>query len=197
MYAFIRGTLVEKGRDRVNLATEDGVGYEIFICQSERDQFPTTGDEVTFFTHLHVREDKLKLYGFINRSTRDFFRDLLPQKGIGPKLALSVLSDLGADAFRRAIHQQDTDTLMDVKGVGKKTAKRLIVEMSEKLPRAEEGEGFAGNPIFNEAVQALQGLGFTQEQSSGAVRGALEQVGDETPELEDIIGHALSELEGD
>jgi Holliday junction DNA helicase RuvA len=196
MFAFVRGTLVEKGRDRVNVLVDGGVGYEIFICQSERDQFPSTGNEVTFFTHLHVREDKMKLYGFINRSTRDFFRDLLPQKGIGPKLALSVLSDLGADAFRTAIHQQDTDALMDVKGVGKKTAKRLIVEMSEKLPKAEEGDGYAGEPIYNEAIQALQGLGFSQEQSSDAVRNALDQVADGNPELEDVIGLALSELEG-
>jgi Holliday junction DNA helicase RuvA len=196
MFAFVRGTLVEKGRDRVNVLVDGGVGYEIFICQSERDQFPSTGNEVTFFTHLHVREDKMKLYGFINRSTRDFFRDLLPQKGIGPKLALSVLSDLGADAFRTAIHQQDTDALMDVKGVGKKTAKRLIVEMSEKLPKAEEGDGYAGDPIYNEAIQALQGLGFSQEQSSDAVRNALDQVADGSPELEDVIGLALSELEG-
>jgi Holliday junction DNA helicase RuvA len=196
MFAFVRGTLVEKGRDRVNVLVDGGVGYEIFICQSERDQFPSTGNEVTFFTHLHVREDKMKLYGFINRSTRDFFRDLLPQKGIGPKLALSVLSDLGADAFRTAIHQQDTDALMDVKGVGKKTAKRLIVEMSETLPKAEEGDGYAGEPIYNEAIQALQGLGFSQEQSSDAVRNALDQVADGNPELEDVIGLALSELEG-
>ena len=196
MFAFVRGTLVEKGRDRVNVLVDGGVGYEIFICQSERDQFPSTGEEVTFFTHLHVREDKMKLYGFINRSTRDFFRDLLPQKGIGPKLALSVLSDLGADAFRTAIHQQDTDALMDVKGVGKKTAKRLIVEMSEKLPKAEEGDGYAGDPTYNEAIQALQGLGFSQEQSSDAVRNALDQVHDGNPELEDVIGLALSELEG-
>jgi Holliday junction DNA helicase RuvA len=196
MFAFLRGTLVEKGRDRVNLATTSGVGYEIFICQSERDQLPATDETAVFHTHLHVREDKLKLYGFINRSTRDFFRDLLPQKGIGPKLALSILSDLGADAFRRAVHQQDTDTLMDVKGVGKKTAKRLIVEMSEKLPRAEEGNGYASDPTFNEAVQALQGLGFSQKQSSGAVREALEQGPNASPELEDVIGLALSELEG-
>ncbi len=196
MFAFLSGTLVEKGRDRVNLAAKSGVGYEIFICQSERDQFPETGKEVTLHTHLHVREDQLKIYGFVNRSTRDFFRDLLPQQGIGPKLALSILSDLGADAFRRAIHQQDTDTLMDVKGVGKKTAKRLIVEMSEKLPRSEEGSGYAGDPIFNEAVQALQGLGFTQEQASGAVREALDQMQNDSPELEDVIGLALSELEG-
>jgi Holliday junction DNA helicase RuvA len=197
MYAFLRGTLVDKGRDRVNLETGDGVGYEVFISQDERGKLPATGETVTLFTHLHVREDKLKLYGFVNRSTRDFFRGLLPQKGIGPKLAMSVLSDLGAEQFRKAVHQQDTDLLTQVKGVGKKTAKRLIVEMSEKLPEPGEGDEVSTDPTFDEAVQALQGLGFPKEQASEAIREALDGSENGTPELEELISQGLNALEGD
>lgn len=195
MYAFIQGTLEEKGRDRVNILSPAGIGYEIFILQSERASFPSTGEELRLYTHLHVREDKLKLYGFLNRSTRDFFRDLLPQKGIGPKLGISILSDLGPEEFRKAIHHQDTDSLTQVKGVGKKTAKRLIVEMAEKLPKPDEDGAVERDALFEEAVQALRGLGFSKQQSTGAVRSARESA-DGDLELEDLISESLNELEG-
>lgn len=194
MYAFIQGTLEQKGRDRVNILTPAGIGFEVFILQSERSSFPSTGEELKLYTHLHVREDQLKLYGFLNRSTRDFFRDLLPQKGIGPKLGISILSDLGADEFRKAVHRQDTDALTQVKGVGKKTAKRLIVEMGEKLPRSDE-DVVEQDPLFDEAVQALRGLGFSKNEATGAVRNARDS-GDEELELEDLISKSLNELEG-
>lgn len=197
MYAFLTGKLVEKGRDRVNIKTNGGVGYEVFISQTERDTFPETGSDITLYTHLHVREDKLQLFGFMNRSTRDFFRDLLPQKGIGPKLAISILSDLGPEEFRTAVHRQDTDALTEVKGVGNKTAKRLIVEMSEKLPQPEEGKDLASDPTYNEAVQALRGLGFTKGESSDAVRQALDELDGSSVELEDVISRGLDFLEGE
>jgi len=194
MYAFIKGTLVEKGRDRVHVETSGGVGYEIFISQSERDAYPDPGTEVTLHTHLYVREDKQQLFGFLNRPTRDFFRDLLPQKGIGPKLAISILSDLGSEEFRKAVHRQDTDALTKVKGVGKKTAKRLIVEMAEKLPQPDQDQGLTQDPRYDEAVQALRGLGFNKEKAAQAVREALEN-GNPEQSLEDVISSGLEELE--
>ncbi|MFB6347489.1 MAG: Holliday junction branch migration protein RuvA [bacterium] len=194
MYAFIEGKLEEKGRDRVNILTPAGIGFEVFILQSERSSFPGTGEKLRLYTHQHVREDQLKLYGFLNRSTRDFFRDLLPQKGIGPKLGISILSDLGADEFRKAIHHQDTDVLTQVKGVGKKTAKRLIVEMGEKLPKPGE-EDVQEDALFEEAVQALKGLGFSKQHAAGAVRKARENH-DGSFELDELISESLTELEG-
>jgi Holliday junction DNA helicase RuvA len=195
MYAFIRGKLVKKGRDRVHLETKGGVGYEIFISQSERNEFPEPGEELLLHTHLHVREDNLQLFGFITRSTRDFFRDLLPQKGIGPKLAVSILSDLGAEDFRKAVHRQDTEALKSVKGVGKKTAKRLIVEMGEKLPEPGE-DTTVDDPLYDEAVQGLRGLGFSKDRAADAVRKALNEVDPDEKSLENLIGRGLEELEG-
>ncbi len=193
MFAFIRGTLVEKGVDNAVLETPGGVAYEVQIAESERPEFPDSGSTCRLFTHLYVREDRMQLYGFINRSTRDFFRQLLPQKGIGPKLAMSVLSELGSDKFRSAIHQQDIDQLTRVKGVGKKTARRLIVEMAEKLPRSPgDGDG-APDPVEEEAVQALIGLGFRQNEATRAVSSATEE---QTPEdVETLISRSLTFLE--
>lgn len=197
MYSFLNGKLVEKGRDRVNIMTDDGVGYEVFISQNERSSFPATGERLTLYTHLHVREDNLQLFGFLNRSTRDFFRDLLPRKGIGPRLAISILSDLGADQFRKAVHRQDTETLTQVKGVGQKTAKRLIVEMAEKIPHPTEDGQPVDEPIFEEAVQALRGLGFSKDRASGAIRKALKKTTNDEPELESILSRGLEVLEGE
>lgn len=196
MYAFLDGTLVQKGRDRINLLTPQGVGYEIFITDSEREDYPSTGSEIRVYTHLHVREDELTLYGFLQRSNRDFFRQLLPQKGIGPRLALSVLSDLGSEAFREAVFQQDLEMLTRVKGVGEKTARRLIVELGEKLPRHPEDESTEVQPLLQEASEALMGLGFKKQEASQAVRSALDDAFDpEEDSLEELISQSLERLE--
>lgn len=196
MYAFIDGTLVELGRDRVNLLTPAGVAYEILIVESERSEYPSTGSELRLFTHLHVRENEMSLYGFLSRANRDFFRQLLPQKGIGPRLALSVLSDLGSEAFREAVFQQDLETLTRVKGVGEKTARRLVVELGEQLPRHPEDTS-TYQPVMHEASEALVGLGFDKKEAGEAVRRALD---DETfdpdgESLEELISRSLEHLE--
>lgn len=193
MFAFIRGTLVEKGVDSAVIETPGGVAYEVRIAESERPEFPESGTECRLYTHLYVREDRMQLYGFTNRSTRDFFRQLLPQKGIGPKLAMSVLSELGSERFRSAVHQQDIDQLTRVKGVGKKTARRLIVEMAEKLPPPSEGEDGVADPLQEEAVQALIGLGFGQKEASRAVSRANQEASPE--DVESLISRSLTQLE--
>lgn len=201
MFSYISGELAEKGQDRIIVEARSGVAYEVFIAQSERNSFPETSQQVKIHTHLHVREDALKLYGFYNRSTRNFFRQLLPQKGVGPKLAMSILSDLGPEAFRKAVHNQDTDKLKEVSGVGNKTAKRLIVEMSEKLPAPSDGSASGDadpqGALFNEALEALLGLGFQKNQASSAVREALELMNDQEQEydLETLISQSLQNLD--
>lgn len=192
MYAYIRGRLEKKGLDRAIVETANGVAYEIMIAESERDQFPETGEEIQLHTHLYVREDKQRLYGFVNRAGRDFFRQLMTQKGIGPSLALSVLSDMGAERFREAIYNQDIDALKEIKGVGKKTAQRLIVEMAEKLPEPDEQEG--PRPVVDEAIEALLGLGFNKSEATEAVEQAAEE-GDHD-DVEDLLSESLARLEG-
>jgi len=193
MFAYISGSLEKKGLDRAIVETASGVGYEILIAEGERSSFPETGEPVKLHTHLHVREDKQKLYGFINRATRDFFRQLMTQKGIGPRLALSVLSDMGAQKFREAIYNQDIEALKEIKGVGKKTAQRLIVEMAEKLPEPE-GEYEGSRPVIDETVEALLGLGFRKKEATEAVKQAAEHGSFE--DVEELLGESLSRLEG-
>ena len=193
MYAFVRGRLAEKGLDRAIVETGDGVGFEIFIAESERELFPETGETIQLYTHLYVREDRMNLFGFIKRAARDFFRQLLTQKGIGPSLALSVLSDMGAERFRSAIYNQDIDALKEIKGVGKKTAQRLIVEMAEKLPDPDPVQG--PEPLVDETVEALIGLGFHKDEAVDAVNASRREEDYET--VEDLLSASLSRLEAD
>jgi Holliday junction DNA helicase RuvA len=192
VYAYVKGRLEKKGLDRAIVETQSGVAYEILIAESERSEFPDTGEEIQLHTHLYVREDKQRLYGFINRAARDFFRQLMTQKGIGPSLALSVLSDMGAERFREAIYDQDIDALKEIKGVGKKTAQRLIVEMAEKLPEPDEKEG--PRPLVDEAIEALLGLGFRKSEATEAVEQAADDA--EHDDVEDLLSDSLTRLEG-
>ncbi|MFB6356842.1 MAG: Holliday junction branch migration protein RuvA [bacterium] len=194
MIAFIRGELVQKGKDRAIVETSGGVGYELFIASSERPEFPETGEEICLHSHMYVREDRMQLYGFIHRTTRDFFRQLLTQKGVGPKLAVSILSQMGADEFRNAVLNNDMDTLTQIKGVGEKTAKRLILEMAEKLPEPAGGNG-EGSPFHDEAVEAMIGLGFQQGEANRAVREASKS-GDFS-NVEELLQKSLETLEQD
>lgn len=193
MYAYVTGTLAEKGMDRAIVETSGGVAYEIYIAESERPEFPETGQDIRLYTHLYVREDRMNLFGFIRRAARDFFRQLLTQKGIGPSLALSVLSDMGAERFRSAIYHQDVDALKEIKGVGKKTAQRLIVEMAEKLPEPDPEEG--PKPLVDETVEALIGLGFRKEEAVEAVNEARKTT--EADNVEDLLSESLSRLEAE
>ena len=194
MYSHVNGKLVEKGKDRVVVETPGGIGYELYIVESERPELPEAGGEIQMFTHLYVREDRLRLYGFVNRSTRDFFRKLLPQKGIGPSMAVNILSGMGADKFRRAVHNQDVEALTGIHGVGKKTARRLIVEMAEKLPLHPEEESEETRPVVEEAIEALMGLGFGKDEASRAVRETARS--SEFSNVEELIQATFSRLEG-
>lgn len=194
MFAFIEGTLFEKGKDRVILKTAGGVAYELFTVESERDDFPETGSEAKFYTHLYVREDRQKIYGFFHRASRDFFRQLLPQKGIGPSMATNILSGMGPKKFRQAVHNQDIDALTMINGVGKKTAQRLIVELAEKLPlAAPEGTTSEEISVLEEAIEALIGLGFTKGESASAVEKTAGEV--DFDSVEDLIQATFSRLE--
>ncbi|MFP4687063.1 MAG: Holliday junction branch migration protein RuvA [bacterium] len=194
MFAFIEGTLVEKGKDRVIIQTSGGVGYELYTVESERDDFPKSGSQVKFFTHLYVREDRQIIYGFIHRASRDFFRQLLPQKGIGPSMAINILSGMGPEKFRRAIHNQDMDALTMINGVGKKTAQRLIVELAEKLPLASgEGTSAESLPVLEEAIEALIGLGFTKGEATSTVEKTARKV--DFDSVEELIQATFSRLD--
>lgn len=164
-----------------------GVGYEVLIPLSSFDRLPPVGQEVKLLTHLAVREDAHTLYGFLTPSERDLFRLLIHSvSGIGPKIALSILSGLSVNAFRSAVAAQDVKALSSVSGVGRKTAERIVVELKDKLATFGTDAGSAGIPRaalpesearLADASAALIALGFKPQEAQESVRAAAALLG--------------------
>jgi Holliday junction DNA helicase RuvA len=159
------------------LVDVNGVGYELEAPMTTFYDLPAVGEKVTLFTHLVVREDAHLLYGFSRESQRRLFRDLLRINGVGPRVALAVLSGLSEDEFRRCVQHEDLARLIQVPGIGRKTAERLVIEMRDKLPAAGETTASAQAPAapaasdpVSEAVSALIALGYKPNEASRAVR---------------------------
>lgn len=180
MIGFLRGTLLDKQPPFVTLDV-NGVGYELEVPMSTLFQLPETGKPLELHTHLVVREDAQLLYGFYCKRDRQMFRELIRLNGVGPKLALALMSGMSADELIGCVHAEDTARLMKVPGVGKKTAERLLVELKGKfkdwdvtlsgisLP-AEAATAQAGAGAEQDAVSALVSLGFKPAEASRAVR---------------------------
>src|SRR6187200_2039248 len=165
-----------------------GVGYEVFIPLSSYDKLPAPGEVVHILTHLHVREDAQILYGFMSVAERDLFRLLVNHvSGIGPKLALAVLSGMSVSHFKTAVVNSDVASLSKISGLGKKTAERIVLELKDKLGVAAAWE--AASPEeeqANEAVLALIALGYKQVDAHKAVRD-IQQGGKEPKRAEDLV----------
>src|SRR5216117_293885 len=177
-----------------------GVGYEVFIPLSSYDKLPAPGEPVQILTHLHVREDAQILYGFMTASERDLFRLLVNHvSGIGPKLALAVLSGMSVSNFKAAVVNSDTTAISKISGLGKKTAERIVLELKDKLGVAAAWEAataaHAPTPEqeqANEAVLALIALGYKQVDAHKAVRD-LQQKG-EGKSAEELVKLALKRI---
>jgi len=167
MIGRLRGILLEK-RPPYLLLEVNGVGYELEAPISTFYKLPETGQEITLYTHLAVREDAHTLYGFAALEERTLFRNLIKVSGIGAKLGLLILSGMTVDSFARCVQEGDTAALTRLPGVGKKTAERLIVEMRDRIETLELGEGSgAGRRIApaaitpsDDAISALVALGY-------------------------------------
>ncbi|MEN8149082.1 MAG: Holliday junction branch migration protein RuvA [Planctomycetota bacterium] len=175
MYDHLSGTLAEKQPTRAVVAAA-GVGYELTIPLTTFESLPEPGSEVVVHTHLHVREDSLRLFGFATRDERRFFRRLLDVSGIGPAVALSILSSTTYAEFRTSIVAEDVVRLTKMKGVGKKLAQRMVLELRDDLAKEAPGDD-AGPPrpadprdtLRDDALAALTTLGFTRGQAMTAV----------------------------
>jgi Holliday junction DNA helicase RuvA len=183
MITFLHGKLVESLPTQVVVEVH-GVGYEVLIPLSSFDKLPAPGAEVRLLTHLAVREDAHVLYGFMTAAERDLFRLLIHTvSGIGPKIALNVLSGVSIAAFRAAVAANDVKALSQISGVGKKTAERIVVELRDKLGAFADTSGGATKPAaagdqkLNDAVLALLALGYKQPEAHAAVQGALALLG--------------------
>jgi len=197
MIAFLSGKLATKtpGTAVIDVG---GVGYEVSIPLSTYERIGSVGENVRVFTHMSVRENAVELFGFSSEQERQLFERLIEVNGVGPKLALSILSGIDPTAFRAAIVSGDANVLAKVHGVGKKTAARLIMELRESF---EDGALFAGtesgvavpNDPKSEAVQALVGLGLNASEAANVVKVACESLGEDAP-TERIVREALRRL---
>ncbi|MCK4842035.1 MAG: Holliday junction branch migration protein RuvA [Methylococcales bacterium] len=195
MIGFIRGKLVSKTPPQLVIDVQ-GVGYEVEAPMTTFYDLPTIGTELTLFTHLVVREDAHILFAFSTEPDRLMFRTLIKVNGIGPKLALTILSGQSAEEFHRCIHDNDINALVRLPGVGKKTAERLIIEMRDRLPKISDSmnteEGQSNSHISDqnpkkEAISALCALGYKPQDASKMVQSIAQQ----DKSCEDIIRLAL------
>ncbi|MGZ7455246.1 Holliday junction branch migration protein RuvA [Pseudomonas sp. Ma2-10] len=200
MIGRLRGTLAEKQPPHLILDV-NGLGYELEVPMTTLYRLPSVGEPLTLHTHLVVREDAQLLYGFFGKRERDFFRELIRLNGVGPKLALALMSSLEVDELVRCVQSQDTSALTKVPGVGKKTAERLLVELKDRFKAWETVPAmFAlvpnqpGEPdttpvatAENDAVSALISLGYKPQEASKAI-SAIKEKGLSS---EDMIRRAL------
>ena len=203
MYEFIAGTLVSRTATSV-IVDANGVGYEL-LAPLGASFASGPGDQVRVFSHLAVREDAQTLYGFPARDARDLFRILLKVRGVGPAMALGVMSGLNAEELARAVADEDLNALTRVKGVGKKTAEQILLDLRDKQnilsavagsgPRsgsvpAQTNQG-AATPAGNEgdAVSALVSIGYSEKEAGKKVASAVEAVGSD--DLEELVRAAM------
>lgn len=197
MITFLKGKLVEALPTQA-IVDVHGVGYEVLIPLSSFDKLPAPGGDVLLLTHLAVREDAHVLYGFMTTAERDLFRLLINTvSGIGPKIALNVLSGMNVTAFRGAVAGGDVKALSQISGVGRKTAERIVVELKDKIGAAGAWEAAsdqrtlgAAEQKVNDAVLALMALGFKQPEAHDAVRVAQTLLGD-TATIEELVRACL------
>lgn len=199
MIGQIRGIILEKQPPQL-LVDVHGIGYEIDAPMSTFYQLPEVGQEIALFTHFVVREDAHHLYGFYTRDERLLFRTLLKVNGVGPRLALTILSSTVPEEFVRCVLNNDTASLVRLPGVGKKTAERLVIEMRDKLSDWCQNisadvtlikQGSNGrHQILNDAIAALVTLGYKQQEASRTVT----KIDDGLANSEELIRRALREM---
>jgi len=198
MIASVAGRLAAKSADRVVVQTSGGVGYEVVVPLGVMEQLSAVGEPVTLATELVVREHGWALYGFLAESERRFFQRLTSVTGVGPKLAIALLSALGADRGAKAIRERNIGLLSSVSGIGKKTAERLALELTDKVGEFVTGGESAAvarpEGAAEAALQALERLGYSPGEADRALRQTLADDGDAAGDIEQLVRRALQLL---
>lgn len=206
MIGRIRGTVLEKLPPEV-LIEAGGVGYEVQMPMTSFYQLPEAGQEAVVYIHFVVREDAQLLFGFADKGERALFRELIKVNGVGPKLALTILSGMSAEQFMQCISHDDVSSLVKLPGVGKKTAERLVVEMRDRLKKLLEQPDAAASAISSipmpaetafvdrndakeEALSALVALGYKPQQASKVINSVFA----ESMSSEDLIRESLRSM---
>lgn len=205
MISRLVGTIIEKQAPEL-LLDVSGVGYEVLMPMNSFFELPDIGQMVTIFTHFSVREDAHTLFGFSTKPERQLFRDLIKANGVGPKMALAILSAMSGDAFVECVLAEDTTTLVKIPGVGKKTAERLVIELRDRLKNWHSTSATAvsndsplqrieGSPALShnnvdDAIEALIALGYSAVQATKAVK----RVNEDGKTSEALIKDALKSM---
>jgi len=180
MIARLNGVLLEKCAPYI-LIDVAGVGYELSVSMMTFYQLPEAGENITLFTHLSIREDAHVLFGFAEKNEQALFRQLIKVNGVGPKMALAILSNVDPDGFARCVHQDDVTSLVKIPGVGKKTAERLMIEMRDRLKEWKMPENsieaasvsMRSASAEQDAINALVALGYKPQQAIKSVKTVL------------------------
>ena len=189
MIVHVAGRVVAKELDRVEILTKGGVGYELLIPLSVYESLPKLGEDAALHTHLVVKEDGWQLFGFVSAFERRVFQRVLSAKGVGPALALGMLSTLSAERLARAIRERDVATLQSVPRMGKKKADQLILDLADKMDDVQvdtaPGTPRPAGAAADDAIRALVSLGYTTADAERAVKAALDAGGGKlsAPEL--------------
>ena len=194
MIGSLNGLIISKKPSEVLLEV-NGIGYEIYIPLSTSFKLPSVDQTVQLLTHLIVREDQHTLYGFITEDERKLFRALIKISGVGPKLALTILSGINVEGFIRSVQMQDVDTLIHLPGIGKKTAERLLVEMKDKVSQMgdiAQNDAIESKDlrIIKEAHNALTSLGYKSVEA----RKILDGIDSNGLTVEALLKQALQSL---
>ena len=204
MISFIKGKLVHI-YENVIIVENNGIGYEIFVPVSVIGNMPLVGSEVMIYTYMHVREDALQLFGFLDRDTLEIFKLLITVSGLGPKGAIGVLGTLSADDIRYAVMAEDAKTIAKAPGIGAKTASKVVIELKDKLKMRDVAENISSEidgqqSIFDDggskqavsdAIEALVSLGYSATEATKAVRKA--DAGDDVT-VEELLKLSLKYL---
>ncbi|MCX5717852.1 MAG: Holliday junction branch migration protein RuvA [Nitrospirae bacterium] len=188
MIGSLRGKLISRRPDNV-IVEAGGVGYQVNVPLSILSNLPEEGNAVFLNIYTHVREDALQLYGFATEDEKRIFTTLLGVTGIGPKMALNILSGISHDDFMRAIEKEDVALLCRIPGLGKKTAHRLILELREKLPRLSK----ARDRVFEDTLSALVNLGYKKAEAIDSLEMAYKKG---HKDIESLLKESLKYLTG-
>ncbi len=196
MYAYIKGTLEEKSTDSIVVETA-GIGYKIYVSEHTMAKLGEIGEKIKIYTHYHVREDNISLYGFMSNEELKMFELLLQVSGIGAKTAIAMLSNITPSKFALAIISNDLKTLTKIPGIGNKSAQRMVLELKDKLKTQtaieddeEETTPNDNSESINEAGQALQILGYNKSEISKV----FDKFDTHNLSTEDLIKEALKRL---
>lgn len=171
MIAHLRGKLISKHPNQAIVEAGGGVGYDVTISVPTFSELPALNAEVSFFIHTHVREDALALFGFLRAQEKQLFEKLLSVSGIGPKLAITILSGMPADAMVAAIKSNNVAALTRIPGIGKKTAERMVLELRDKLEAfgVSPEVAAAASPVEEDVLSALVNLGYQRPLAEKAL----------------------------